>query len=116
MRTSSFSEGTSLLPALASGGIRRASDPCGGAADKQLCLRLPSLPRLMASAREQGSGGSPCTLALFIWAVDIAWRKEQRNVELGSASSSGGSAQLKLRNCFYLFVTVAFLKAGELTV
>lgn len=70
----------------------------------------------MLPVGEQGSGGFPCALALFIRAVDIAWRKEQGNAELGSASSSGGSAQLKLGHCFYLFITIVFLQAGELTV
>lgn len=51
--------------------------------------------------RGAGSGGSPCAPTLFIWAADVAWRKEQRNVELGSASC--GSAQLKLRDCFLPF-------------
>lgn len=36
-------------------------------------------------------------------------------MELGSASSSGGSVQLELEDCFYLFITIILLKAGELT-
>lgn len=46
------------------------------------------LRRVLSQGAEVGA------LALFIWAVDIAWRKERRNVGLGSASSSSGSAQL----------------------
>lgn len=52
--------------------------------------------------------------ALFIWAVDIAWRKEQRNVRLGSASSSRGSAQLQLRDCFYLFITIISVRMSNM--
>lgn len=51
--------------------------------------------------------------ALFICAVDIAWRKEQRNVGLGSASSSSGSAQLQLGDCFYLFVTITSVRVDS---
>lgn len=71
--------GESLLPAPATGGIWEHLTLGEG----QLDLR-----RLLSQGTEVGA------LALFIWAVDIAWRKEQRNVGLGSASSSSGSTQL----------------------
>lgn len=48
-----------------------------------------SLPgQAHGSCQGAGAGRSPCAPALFIQALDIAWRKEQRNVELGSVSSS----------------------------
>lgn len=71
--------GESLLPAPAVGGTGERLTLGEG----QLDLR-----RLLS----QGAGFGD--LALFIWTVDIAWRKEQRNVGLVSSSSSSGSAQL----------------------
>lgn len=93
------SPGESLLPALATGGIRERLTLGEGQGD------LRCLPSQGAGLGDQ---------ALFIWAVDIAWRKEQRNVRLGSASSSRGSAQLQLRDCFYLFITIISVRMSNM--
>lgn len=91
--------GESLLPALATGGIGEHLTLGEG---------QPDLRRLLS----QGAGVGD--QALFIWAVDIAWRKEQRNVGLGSASSSSGSAQFQLRDCFYLFITIISVRVTSM--
>lgn len=93
------SPGESLLSALATGGIGERVTLGEGQLDLR-CLLFPGV----------GVGD----LALFVWAVDIAWRKEQRNVGLGSASSSSGSAQLQLGDCFYFFITITSVRVNSM--